>query len=161
MFLGWGCLRFLVAHPHLEMRNPPPLCQKATHKTNFLDTPRFRSITRRTVASRFAEPQPGPSRINCNRLQFTNCRGGSEMKTAVRSILFLASLSATLAYAQTTFQHIIVIVQENRTPDNLFQGLCGSSGSLCPSPYNISPNGVAPPSGAPIALTPDPLFDDL
>src|ERR1700678_2986357 len=23
------------------------------------------------------------------------------------------------------FEHIVVIVQENRTPDNLFQGLCG------------------------------------
>ena len=33
-----------------------------------------------------------------------------------------------LAPAQiTSFQHVIVIVQENRTPDNLFQGLCATS----------------------------------
>ena len=24
----------------------------------------------------------------------------------------------------TSFQHIILVIQENRTPDNLFQGLC-------------------------------------
>jgi phospholipase C len=38
----------------------------------------------------------------------------------------------------TTFQHIVVIVQENRTPDNLFQGLCappfGSSTSCSATP---------------------------
>src|SRR5215470_5409622 len=31
----------------------------------------------------------------------------------------------TLAQARLSrFQHIVVVVQENRTPDNLFQGLC-------------------------------------
>jgi phospholipase C len=37
-------------------------------------------------------------------------------------ILLIASLAATFTYALTLphFQHIIVIVQENRTPDNLF-----------------------------------------
>ncbi len=59
------------------------------------------------------------------------------MKRVTRSLLLLASLSATLAYSQTTFQHIIVVVQENRTPDNLFQGLCASPYGTCPSPYNI------------------------
>jgi hypothetical protein len=36
--------------------------------------------------------------------------------------LFLASMASTAACAQTlpTFDHIVVIVQENRTPDNLF-----------------------------------------
>src|SRR5262249_51128237 len=40
--------------------------------------------------------------------------------------LALAALSLTApASAQiTSFQHVIVVVQENRTPDNLFQGLC-------------------------------------
>jgi phospholipase C len=35
--------------------------------------------------------------------------------------LFLASMASTAAYAQTlpTFNHIVIIVQENRTPDNL------------------------------------------
>ena len=55
------------------------------------------------------------------------------MKRLTRNLLLLASLSATLAYAQTTFQHIIVIVQENRTPDNLFQGLCARR-PMAPAP---------------------------
>src|SRR5580693_314389 len=40
----------------------------------------------------------------------------------ISKILVSASLAATFAYAQTLpkFQHIIVVVQENRTPDNLF-----------------------------------------
>jgi phospholipase C len=40
----------------------------------------------------------------------------------ITRILLLVSLAATFAFAQTPphFQHIIVIVQENRTPDNLF-----------------------------------------
>jgi phospholipase C len=40
--------------------------------------------------------------------------------------LTLAALGlATPASAQiSSFQHIILVIQENRTPDNLFQGLC-------------------------------------
>jgi phospholipase C len=43
------------------------------------------------------------------------------MKFASRSLL-LVSLAATFAYAQTLphFDHIIIVVHENRTPDNLF-----------------------------------------
>ena len=39
-------------------------------------------------------------------------------------ILVLAALAATLAHTQTLphFQHIIILFQENRTPDNLFGG---------------------------------------
>jgi phospholipase C len=38
------------------------------------------------------------------------------------------------AYGQiSSFQHVIVIVQENRTPDNLFQGLC-----VAPTPHACS-----------------------
>jgi phospholipase C len=57
--------------------------------------------------------------------------------------LTLAALGlATPAAAQiTAFQHIILVVQENRTPDNMFQGLC-TSPSACsiqpgPGQYNI------------------------
>jgi hypothetical protein len=88
------------------------------------------------------------------------------MKTAAKHLVSLcafALLSATLAYSQTTFQHIIWIVQENRTPDNLFQGLCAppfGSPALCPSKYNISPNATVPPA-LQVALTPDPLTDDI
>jgi phospholipase C len=41
--------------------------------------------------------------------------------------LLLASIGVICANAQiSSFQHVVVIVQENRTPDNLFQGLCNS-----------------------------------
>jgi phospholipase C len=51
------------------------------------------------------------------------------MKFAAKSLLFLMSLALTFAYAQTLphFQHIIIVVQENRTPDNLF----GAAGYPC------------------------------
>ncbi len=68
------------------------------------------------------------------------------------------------------FQHIVVIVQENRTPDNLFQGLCVSpststnaqpcSTTPTSSQYDIqtanwldktSPSGVTQPSRVPLA----------
>ena len=49
------------------------------------------------------------------------------MKVAFQSSLLLF-FGALLAHAQiSSFKHVIVIVQENRTPDNLFQGLCASS----------------------------------
>jgi phospholipase C len=48
--------------------------------------------------------------------------GGIEMRTAPKTVLLLAVLGTALAYAQNSaIQHIIVVVQENRTPDNLFQ----------------------------------------
>jgi phospholipase C len=64
----------------------------------------------------------------------------------------------------TRFEHVIVIVQENRSPDNLFQGLCTSQ-SLCstkpgPGQYNIqtanwlnaqAPGGVTQPQPAALA----------
>ena len=46
------------------------------------------------------------------------------MKLAFRTSLLLL-FGTLLAHAQiSSFKHVIVIVQENRTPDNLFQGLC-------------------------------------
>jgi phospholipase C len=50
-------------------------------------------------------------------------------------------------------QHIVVIVQENRTPDNLFQGLCGTDDSQCPTPYNLQNFGINS-QGKEITLTP-------
>jgi phospholipase C len=54
--------------------------------------------------------------------------GGFVMKRATRSfprLLLFALSGATLAYAQNTantpIKHVIVVIQENRTPDNLFQ----------------------------------------
>ncbi len=61
--------------------------------------------------------------------------------------LTLAALCVTApASAQiTSFQHIILVVQENRTPDNLFYGLC-TTPSACstqpaPKQYNIQTTG--------------------
>jgi phospholipase C len=54
------------------------------------------------------------------------------MKSTLRVLLLLAAgLAATSAYAQygtTPIKHVVVIFQENRTPDNLFQGLCKANG---------------------------------
>jgi phospholipase C len=50
--------------------------------------------------------------------------------------LALAALCLTVpASAQiTSFQHIILVVQENRTPDNLFQGLCATPSACSTRP---------------------------
>ncbi|HZW05468.1 MAG TPA: alkaline phosphatase family protein [Candidatus Nitrosotalea sp.] len=76
--------------------------------------------------------------------------------------------AAIAAQAQIErFQHVVVVVQENRTPDNLFQGLCsppfGSSNSCSANPNrfqydiqtsdwldNTSPTGTTQPG--PVAL---------
>ena len=45
------------------------------------------------------------------------------MKAAAKSLLLLSTLAATFAVAQqpnTPFKHVIIVIQENRTPDNLF-----------------------------------------
>ena len=83
-------------------------------------------------------------------------------------IFRLVCLGSLIAQAQiTTFQHVVVIVQENRTPDNLFYGLCSTprgavnrcSTTPTSSQYNIqtsnwidknSPTGVTQPG--PVAL---------
>src|SRR5580658_9606723 len=58
-------------------------------------------------------------------------------------------------------QHVVIIFQENRTPDNLFQGLCippyGSSSACSTNPsasqYDIASSGVDS-TGATITLSP-------
>jgi phospholipase C len=47
--------------------------------------------------------------------------------------LFIAPFVAATANAQygsTPIKHVVVIFQENRTPDNLFQGLCKANGGV-------------------------------
>jgi phospholipase C len=52
----------------------------------------------------------------------------------ILSVAFLL-LSGHALYAQmSSFQHVVIVVQENRTPDNLFQGLCTNSKSCSTSP---------------------------
>jgi len=49
------------------------------------------------------------------------------MKYALRTVLFVFSLAVFVGQAQISqFQHIIVVFQENRTPDNLFYMLCAN-----------------------------------
>jgi phospholipase C len=84
------------------------------------------------------------------------------MKFAAHSLL-LISLAATFAYAQPTtnipqVQHVIVVIQENRTPDNLFNQdslLVQNGGHVQPS-NNAGPCNV--PGHRTISLSPTPLF---
>ena len=73
----------------------------------------------------------------------------------VRSLCLFVSLGAILADAQS-FQHIVVVTQENRTPDNLFQGLCGPGRTLCPVPYDLQNFGINK-AGQQVPLVPTPL----
>ena len=59
--------------------------------------------------------------------------------------MLLACLGAVAAGAQiANFKHVVVIFQENRTPDNLFQGLCvapfGSSATCSTTPSSSQYN---------------------
>jgi phospholipase C len=76
-----------------------------------------------------------------------------------RFVLFLLAFCLTFAAAAqvpTHFDHVLIVVQENRTPDNLFQALCGSNHQLCPAPYNIQDYGIDK-SGAKVPLVEVPL----
>ncbi len=93
------------------------------------------------------------------------------MKILATSLLVLGCCGSILAHGQISkFSHIIVVVQENRTPDNMFQGLChppyGNNATCNIKPkktqYNIqttnwldktSPTGVTQPVPGPLANT--------
>ena len=62
------------------------------------------------------------------------------MKIAAISLLLCSG--AIVSYAQISqFSHVVVIVQENRTPDNLFQGLCAAPYGT-PASCGIGPTDV-------------------
>jgi len=84
------------------------------------------------------------------------------MKLIAKSFLLICVLAIAANAQISNFKHVVVIVQENRTPDNLFQGLCsgpfGSSSNCSTTPtatqYNIqtsnwldktSPGGIIQP----------------
>jgi phospholipase C len=90
------------------------------------------------------------------------------MKLASALALFLVVLGAVAAPAQiSNFKHVVVVVQENRTPDNLFQGLCSPPYGACAvpptasAPYDIQTSnwqakgGVIQPWAVPLANTYD------
>jgi phospholipase C len=59
------------------------------------------------------------------------------VKFTFRTLLLVSSLAVAAAHAQISqFQHIIVVFQENRTPDNLFYALCANF------PCSTTPNNM-------------------
>jgi hypothetical protein len=78
------------------------------------------------------------------------------MKLAVRSLILLAVLGSAFAYAQNpAIQHIIIVVQENRTPDDLFQ-----DPKLITAGADIVPIGTGGKcGGTSVSLRPRPLAD--
>src|SRR5207253_7466693 len=80
-------------------------------------------------------------------------------------VVFAALCLNVPALAGTTFQHIIVVVQENRTPDNLFYGLCANQNACAVPPaagqYDIqtsawldetSTSGTTDPTAVPLGV---------
>ena len=90
------------------------------------------------------------------------------MKIVSACLLFFVFVVALTAHAQiSSFQHVVVIFQENRTPDNLFQGLCSAPYGACAvppttaAPYDIQTSnwktkgGSIQPTTVPLANTYD------
>lgn len=91
------------------------------------------------------------------------------MKLNYKGLLLLGFCGTILAHAQiSSFKHVIIVIQENRTPDNLFYYLCsapfGTSSSCSTTPdssqYDIltsnwlnktSSNGVTQPTSIALA----------
>jgi phospholipase C len=81
------------------------------------------------------------------------------MKLALKFFALLFLVETIVAHAQIAqpnpFKHIVVLFQENRTPDNLFQGLLTWPG-INPANYNIATSGLNS-SGQTIPLTASPF----
>jgi phospholipase C len=81
------------------------------------------------------------------------------MRNRRKCLLLLAGFSMLPAFAQgaplNTFKHVIVIFQENRTPDNLFHYLTPEcpAGTLNASCYDIATSGLAEGQTQPVTLT--------
>jgi len=79
------------------------------------------------------------------------------MKSIAAILLSLVALTMPMiADAQiSSFRHVVLIIQENRTPDNLFQGLCGTNRANCPYPYDVQNFGInSKGNTVPLILTP-------
>ena len=69
------------------------------------------------------------------------------MRIVIRILLLLAVLGATFSLAQNPpIQHVIVVVQENRTPDNLFQ----QDSTLITNGADIASSGSCHGTGVPL-----------
>lgn len=53
------------------------------------------------------------------------------MNRLTHLLLICGIFAALPAHAITSFTHVVVIVQENRTPDNLFYELCSQQNVTC------------------------------
>jgi phospholipase C len=89
------------------------------------------------------------------------------MKSILKIALVICALAVAAQAQISNFKHVVVIVQENRTPDNLFQGLCSppfGSATSCsttdPTKYDIqtsnwldktSSTGFTQPKGVALA----------
>jgi phospholipase C len=87
---------------------------------------------------------------------------GEIMSFAARLLVPIGCLASMLVHAQTSpaspFQHVVVIFQENRTPDNLFGELLSWPG-INPASYDIATSGVNS-KGQSVPITPIPLGID-
>src|ERR1700730_4197082 len=76
-----------------------------------------------------------------------------------KSLVVLLSLGTIVAHAQIPYpnpiKHEVIVIQENRTPDNLFRALLTWPG-INPANYNIATSGTNS-KGQTIPLTPGPL----
>src|SRR5579863_3916525 len=84
------------------------------------------------------------------------------MKPIARTLLWFAAFAATLTAAQNNnlpkVQHVIIVVQENRSPENLFN----QDATLVAKNAHVQPSGNAGlcnvPGHASVALSSTPLF---
>ncbi len=112
---------------------------------------------------------PQVASVTTNGVVTTVAQGTASLTAASGTISGSSILNVTTTAPQiANFKHIIVVDQENRTPDNMFQGLCvppyGNSNSCSTTPtgsqYNIqtknwydntSKTGYTQPSTTPLA----------
>jgi len=85
---------------------------------------------------------------------------GKLQLATIAAVFAWLSVGIPLSHAQiSNFSHVIVLVQENRTTDNLFQGLCDPPArKLCPVPYDLQDYGFNS-AGKKIFLKKTPLGD--
>jgi phospholipase C len=89
-------------------------------------------MTRFSLSSLRRSSQVLPA--SCSQLTFQR---RNIVKLTLRTLLLVSSLAVVTAQAQVSrFQHIIVVFQENRTPDNLFYALCANF------PCSTTPNNT-------------------